>query len=252
MNYIVVLIEFVIFKLNKLNYLYVNNWSISSAYFFTVHKNNWKVESQLMPQRETHQHGESLHRALKKFNFMIMTCATECIFNKYWFLLQLRTALHFVSGGLNYREMKRMATLHTIHGELGVVLPGEAVVCDGDLHRVRPFVWELQVVKQQRPILQHQDAVAVLGPQVPDDLRPDGLHDGDGFLFAPLQLPLDHGLVGAAAGVADWQQGLFAHRAPHHLALTGHVHPRHLTWTKTRRDGAEVSNSGSVQRGVHG
>ena len=142
--------------------------------------------------------------------------------------------------------------LHTVHSELNVALSGEGVVSDGDLHLVGPFVRQLQVVKQQGPILEHQDAVAVLRPQVPYDVCSYGLHDGDGFLVVPLYLPLDHGLVGAAAGVADRQEGLSAHRAPHHLRLAGHIHPRHLTWREGRETNGEILHWGADRKGIQG
>lgn len=58
-------------------------------------------------------------------------------------------------------------------------------------------------MEQKRAILEHQDAIAVLGPQVANDVGTDGLDDGEGLLPVALYLPLDDGLVGAAAGVAD-------------------------------------------------
>lgn len=93
--------------------------------------------------------------------------------------------------------------MHTIHSELNVALSSEGVISNGDLHFICPFVCQLQVVKQERPILKHQDTVAVLRPKVPYDVCSYGLHNGDGFLFVPLYLPLDHRLIGASAGVAD-------------------------------------------------
>ncbi|TNN46560.1 hypothetical protein EYF80_043234 [Liparis tanakae] len=133
-------------------------------------------------------------------------------------------------GGGDHLDLLVKVSLRTVHGEPDVALPGEGVVGDGDLHLVGPFVRQLQAVEQQRAVLEHQDAVAVLRPQVPDDVGPDGLHHGDGLLPVPPELPLDDGLVGAAAGVADGQEGLFAHRAPHHRGRAGHVHPGRLAW----------------------
>lgn len=84
-----------------------------------------------------------------------------------------------------------------------MALSREGVVRDGDLHFVCAFVRQLQVVQQEGAVAKDEDAVAVLRPQVPDDVRSDGLHHRDGLLPRPLHLPLDHGLVGAAARVAD-------------------------------------------------
>lgn len=77
-------------------------------------------------------------------------------------------------------------TLLTVHCELNVALSSEGIICDGDFHFVHPFIRQLQVVKQQRAILKHQDAVAILGPQVSNDVRPYGLHDSDRFHFVLL------------------------------------------------------------------
>lgn len=114
---------------------------------------------------------------------------------------------------------------HTVHGEVDAALPSEGVVRDGDLHLVHALVRQLQVVQQQRAVVEHQDAIAILGPQVADDVGANGLDDGEGLLLVPLDLPLDDGLVGAAAGVADRQEGLSPHRAPHGRGLARHVHP---------------------------
>lgn len=114
---------------------------------------------------------------------------------------------------------------HTVHSEVDAALPREGVIRDGDLHLVRALIRQLQVVQQQRAVLEHQDAIAVLGPQVANDVGTDGLDDGEGLLSVPLYLPLDDGLIGAAAGVADRQKGLSPHRAPHYLGLARHVHP---------------------------
>lgn len=120
----------------------------------------------------------------------------------------------------------------TVHGELNMALSREGVVRDGDLHFVCAFVRQPQVVQQEGAVLEDEDAIAVLWPQVPDYVRSYGLHHRDGLLSRPLHLPLDHGLVGTAAWVADWQEGLSAQRASHQLGLAGHVHPRNLTWKK--------------------
>ena len=125
--------------------------------------------------------------------------------------------------------------LPTIHGELYMALSREGVVRDGDLHFVCALVRQPQVVQQERAVPEDEDAIAVLWPQVPDYVRSDGLHHRDGLLSRPLHLPLDHGLVDAAAGVADRQKGLSAHRAPHQLGLAGHVHSWNLTCKKTKQ-----------------
>lgn len=111
----------------------------------------------------------------------------------------------------------------TVHGEVDGLLAGESVVGDGHLHLVGAFIRQLQGADEQRAVLQHPDAVAVIGPEVSDDLGADGLDDGDGFV--PLQLPLDHGLVGAGAGVAHRQQRRLARRAAHQRRGAGDVHP---------------------------
>lgn len=115
----------------------------------------------------------------------------------------------------------------TVHGEVDGLLAGEGVIGDGHLHLVRAFVAQLQGADEQRAILQHPDAVAVIGPQVADDLGADGLDDGDGFV--PFQLPLDHRLVGAGAGVAHREQRRLPRRATHQRRGAGDVHPRQET-----------------------
>lgn len=135
---------------------------------------------------------------------------------------------------LECSDLKVLRVLPTIHGELNMALPREGVVRDGDLHLIRPFIRQLQVVQQEGAVPENEDAITVLWPQVPNYIRSYGLHHGDGFLSGPLHLPLDHRLVGTAAGVADWQKGLSAHRAPHQLGLAGHIHPWNLTCGKKR------------------
>lgn len=115
--------------------------------------------------------------------------------------------------------------LHTVHSEVDAALPREGVVRDGDLHLVCALVRQLQVVQQQRAVLEHHDAIAVFRSQVADDVGADGLDHSEGLLLVPLDLPLDDGLVGAAAGVTDRQEGLTPHRAPHRLGLARHIHP---------------------------
>lgn len=111
----------------------------------------------------------------------------------------------------------------TVHGEVDGLLAGESVVSDGHLHLVSAFISQLQGADEQRAVLQHADAVAVVGPQVADDLGADGLDDGDRLV--PLQLPLDHWLVRAGAGVAHRQQRRLARRATHQRRGAGDVHP---------------------------
>ena len=121
----------------------------------------------------------------------------------------------------------------TVHGERDAAFSREAVVCDGDLHLVRPVVQEPQVVEEQRPVLKDQDAVAVLGPQGPDDVGADGLDDSDG-LFPP-ELPPDDRLVQAEAAVADRQQGLPSHRPSDQIFGNSHIYGQHATCRHTPR-----------------
>ncbi len=87
----------------------------------------------------------------------------------------------------------------TIHSKVEVSLPSESIISDGDLHLIGALVWQLQVMQEQGAVLVQEDSTAVLRPQVPDDVRTNGLDHSD--RFAPLQLPLNNGLVGAGAGV---------------------------------------------------
>lgn len=104
-------------------------------------------------------------------------------------------------------------------------------------------------MEQQGAILEHLDSVAKLRPQVSDDLCADWLNDGDRLYFVLLDLPLDDRLVSAAAGVADRQEGLSAHCAPHHLGLAGHVHAKRLTWRAERQWwGQELMEKCAVER----
>jgi len=52
----------------------------------------------------------------------------------------------------------------TVHGEVDGLLAGEGVVSDGHLHLVSAFISQLQGADEQRAVLQHPDAVAVIGP----------------------------------------------------------------------------------------
>lgn len=127
---------------------------------------------------------------------------------------------------------RRGGKVPTVHGECDAAFSGEAVVCDGDLHLVRPAVREPQVVEEQSPVLEDQDAVAVLGPQGPDDGGTDGLDHGDGLLLA--ELPPDDRQVQAEAPVADGQQGLPSQRPPQHVFGNRHVDRQHATCRDTR------------------
>lgn len=120
----------------------------------------------------------------------------------------------------------------TVHGQPDATLSREAVVRDGDLHLVRPVVREPQVVEKQSPVLKDQDAVAVLGPQGPDDVGADGLDHSDGLV--PPELPPDDRLVQAEAPVADRQQGLPSNRPSHQIFGNCHIYCQHTTCRDTR------------------
>lgn len=133
----------------------------------------------------------------------------------------------------------------TVHGEVDGLLASESVVGDGHLHLVSALISQLQGTDEQRAVLQHPDAVAVVWPQVADDLGADGLDDGDGFV--PLQLPLDHRLVSAGAGVAHRQQRRLARRAADQRRGAGDVHPCQQTLgCRGRQWGAERGENGET------
>lgn len=98
-------------------------------------------------------------------------------------------------------------------------------------------------MQKQSPVLKHQDTVAVLRPQGPDDVGADRLDDGHGLL--PPELPPDDRQVWAEAAVADRQEGLPSHPPSDQIFGNCHIYCQHHTCRETHRlDPGSASGAG--------
>ncbi|TNN51780.1 hypothetical protein EYF80_038008 [Liparis tanakae] len=77
----------------------------------------------------------------------------------------------------------------------------KSVICDGDLHVISSVIRESKVVEKQSPVFKHQDAVTILRPQGPNDIKQKQL------VHAAIQLQDE--------SIFHWEIEYHGYHAPH-------------------------------------